>query len=103
MLTVLLAARNRASILQMVLDAFRGLEQPEGGWKPVVVDNGSTDGTGDVLGSFTDRLPLYGTFEPTAAKNLALNAGLALLEGDLTVLTDDDVFPDANWLVELRK
>jgi glycosyltransferase involved in cell wall biosynthesis len=103
MLTVLLATRNRAWILQVVLQAFCRLEQPAGGWKLVVVDNGSTDQTGDVLGSFANRLPLHGAFEPAAGKNLALNTGLALLEGDLTVLTDDDVFPDANWLVELRR
>ena len=41
--------------------------------------------------------------ETTPGKNVALNAGLALVEGDLTVLTDDDVFPHADWLVQLRK
>jgi hypothetical protein len=103
MLTVLLATRNRAGILQNVLEAFCRLEQPAAGWKLVVVDNGSTDRTGDVLVSFTSRLPLHGAFEPSAGKNLALNTGLALLEGDLTVLTDDDVFPNADWLVELQR
>ncbi len=36
-------------------------------------------------------------------KNVALNTGLELAEGDLTVLTDDDAFPHADWLVQLRK
>jgi L-malate glycosyltransferase len=103
MLTVLLATRNRAPLLEDVLNAFCRLEKPPGGWKLVVVDNGSTDRTGDVLGSFAHRLPLHRAFEPAAGKNLALNTGLMMLEGDLTVLTDDDVFPDANWLVELRR
>jgi L-malate glycosyltransferase len=103
MLTVLFATRNRSPVLQQVLEAFCRLEQPAGGWKLVVVDNGSNDRTADILASFANRLPLQAAFEPIAGKNRALNTGLALLEGDLTVLTDDDVFPNANWLVELRK
>jgi glycosyltransferase involved in cell wall biosynthesis len=80
MLTVLLATRNRAGILQNVLEIFCRLQQPAAGRKLVVVDNGSTDRTGDVLVSFTNRPPLHGAFEPSAGKNLALNRGLALLE-----------------------
>lgn len=103
MLTVLLATRNRAPLLREVLEAFCRLQPPASGWKLVVVDNGSTDETAQVLASFGDRLPLHSVSEPRLGKNLALNTGLGLVEGDLTVLTDDDVFPHADWLVQLRK
>ena len=103
MLTVLFATRNRARLLREVLEAFCRLEAPPSGWKLVVVDNGSTDDTLAVLASFTDRLPLQFITEPKLGKNIALNTGLAMVEGDLTVLTDDDVFPNADWLVQLRK
>jgi hypothetical protein len=39
---------------------------------------------------------------PTDGKNAALNAGLPLVEGDLTIFTDDDIFPHPDWLIELR-
>ena len=103
MLTVLFATRNRAGILQDVLEAFCGLESPAGGWKLVIVDNGSTDRTAQVLTSYSGRLPLHSVLEQKLGKNSALNAGLALAEGDLTVLTDDDVFPRSDWLVQLRR
>ena len=103
MLTVLLATKNRAALLQQVLESFCGLKTPAGGWKLVVVDNGSTDPTAQTLASFSGRLPLHSVFEAKRGKNYALNAGLARIEGDLTVMTDDDVFPHADWLVELRK
>jgi glycosyltransferase involved in cell wall biosynthesis len=103
MLTVLFATRNRARVLLDVLDAFCGLESPAGGWKLVIVDNGSTDQTAQVLASFADRLPLHFVLEPKLGKNSALNAGLAFVQGDLTVLTDDDVFPRSDWLVEMRR
>jgi glycosyltransferase involved in cell wall biosynthesis len=101
MLTVLLATRNRAPLLGRVLEAFCLLRPPPGGWKLVIVDNGSTDATADVLAGFGGRLPLQSLHEPIPGKNQALNAGLTLVQGDLTVLTDDDVFPSPDWLVEL--
>jgi len=102
MLTVLLSTRDRAAILQKTLESFCCLQRPSSGWKLVVVDNGSTDGTSAVLASFANRLPLHMVSDPAAGKNAALNAGLAFVEGDLTVLTDDDIFPRADWLIELR-
>lgn len=103
MLTVLLATRNRSQILRDVLEAYTHLQAPPGGWKLVVVDNHSTDQTARVVASFADRLPVRYLFEQRLGKNFALNAGLALVEGDLTVLTDDDAFPRADWLQQLRK
>jgi L-malate glycosyltransferase len=103
MLTVLLATRNRARILNDVLASFCQLHPPPSGWKLVVADNGSTDDTESVLASFAERLPLHRVFQPRVGKNFALNAGLPLIEGDLTVLTDDDVFPRPDWLVQLRR
>jgi len=103
MLTVLLATKNRAGILRATLEAFCRLQEPSSGWKLVVVDNGSSDQTPSVLASFANRLPLLSLSEPAAGKNSALNTGLGFAEGDLTVFTDDDVFPHTDWLVELQK
>jgi len=85
------------------MESFCRLEPPPSGWKLVVVDNGSTDETPRILASFANRLPLVSVCEPKPGKNNALNTGLGLVEGDLTVLTDDDVFPHGDWLVQLRK
>lgn len=103
MLTVLLATRNRARILREVLEGYARLAAPDGGWKVVVVDNGSTDDTVRMLDEFVPRLPLQVLVEPTPGKNAALNRGLDLLEGDLAVFTDDDAFPRQDWLVQLRR
>jgi glycosyltransferase involved in cell wall biosynthesis len=103
MLTVLLATRNREHILRNVLESFCDLQAPSSGWKLIVVDNGSTDKTAQVIASFADRLPLHSVLEKRLGKNCALNTGLEFAEGDLIVLTDDDVFPRADWLVRLRE
>ena len=102
MLTVFIATRNRSQTLTRVLDTFARVQVPSSGWKLVVVDNGSTDQTREVVASFQSVLPLIYKFEGTVGKNVALNTALTELEGDLAVFTDDDVFPKPNWLVRLR-
>ena len=102
MLTVLMATYNGARTLPEVLNAYCKLDSPEGGWKLIIVDNGSTDSTKDIISSFTSRLPLTYVFEPQLGKSVALNTGLRNIFGDLVVMTDDDALPRLDWLVQMR-
>ena len=97
-----MATHNGATTLPEVLEAHCQVQPPSGGWKLVIVDNGSIDTTKEIIQSFADRLPLTRIFEPILGKNASLNAALASVEGDLVVLTDDDILPRCDWLVELR-
>jgi L-malate glycosyltransferase len=103
MLTVLMATHNGARTLPRVLDAYSRLEPPEGGWKLVAVNNGSTDETRAILDAFAGRLPIECLTEETVGQNRARNRGLAAVEGDLLVLADDDVIPRPAWLAEMRR
>jgi glycosyltransferase involved in cell wall biosynthesis len=102
-LTVLFSTFNGASTLPRMLGALERLEPPPGGWKIVAVDNASTDDSMAVLRRWTGRLPLTVLTEPRQGKNVGLNTGLASVEGDLVVLTDDDVVPREDWLVQVRR
>jgi L-malate glycosyltransferase len=99
--TVLVATRNRASTLEAVLSAYCQLVSPPAGWDLVVMDNGSSDRTAEVVRAFRDRLPIAYAFEGTPGKNAALNTGLGLVTGELIVFTDDDIFPQPDWLMRL--
>ncbi len=103
MLTVLMATHNGAKTLFEVLTAYCKLDSPDGGWKLVIVDNGSTDGTKEIITSFKARLPLTYVLEPVLGKSVALNSGLPSIAGDLLVLTDDDALPRPDWLAEMRR
>jgi glycosyltransferase involved in cell wall biosynthesis len=102
MLTVLFATYNGEQTLPAVLQAYCGVESPPGGWKLVVVDNGSSDQTSRIIGSFSHLLPLTYLSESRRGKNAALNTGLEHISGDLVVLTDDDVIPRPDWLLQLQ-
>jgi len=102
MLTVLMATHNGAGTLPEVLNAYCKLDSPDGGWKLIIVDNGSTDSTKEIITSFRSRLPLTCLFEPRLGKSAALNTGLLSVTGDLVVMTDDDALPRPDWLVQMR-
>lgn len=103
MLTVLIATHNGSQTLPRALNAYCQLQMPVGGWKLLIVDNGSYDTTKQIIHSFMERLPLSYIFEPSTGKNAALNTGLANIEGDLVILTDDDTLPRPDWLEEMRR
>ena len=95
--SVLLATRNRSQSLGATLSAYCRVDATVP-WQMVVVDNGSTDQTRDVLQSFASRLPLEVVRHPIPGKNAALNAGLAAVRGQFVVLTDDDSLPAVDLL-----
>ena len=102
-LTVLLATRNGAHVLPRTLGGYRRVNAPSCGWKLVVVDNGSTDATAEILKSFETHLPLQVIPQPTPGKNRSLNAGIDLAEGSLLIFTDDDAIPDLSFLTAWAK
>lgn len=103
MITVLIATLNGEPTLRQTLDSFCGLTAAPGSWKLVAVDNGSTDGTLELLESYRDRLPLTVLHTPEPGKNRALNLAMAHLEGDFVVFSDDDVVVPAGWIDAYRQ
>jgi hypothetical protein len=95
-----MTTRNRAGILEGVLDSYTRLTAPPEGWQVVIVDNGSTDSTPEVVRRFAGRLPVTYVLEPQAGKSRAVNAGLRRVAGDLILFTDDDILPCPDWLTQ---
>lgn len=97
-LSLLLATRNRAALLEATLGHVAGLDTNGISWELIVVDNGSTDATPAVLERARSRLPLTALHEARPGKNRAINRGLEAARGRLLVFTDDDVEPVTCWL-----
>ncbi|TAV75020.1 glycosyltransferase [Rhizobium leguminosarum] len=98
--TVLFSTYNGAKTLPRMLDALCACTLSKDEWKIVAVDNNSKDDTSQVLKSYQDRLPLEVYFEPKQGKQHALTQGFRHLEGELVILTDDDVIPEPDWIAQ---
>lgn len=96
-LTVLFATHNGAQWIGQMLDAYvlQDFTEP---WQMIIVDNRSSDDTIAVIECYMDRLPITLLSETRVGKNIALNRGLAHVNAELIVLTDDDAPPHPGFL-----
>lgn len=96
--SVVLCVRNGERTIERQLDALGHQEDPPD-WELVLVDNGSTDATPQLIRGFAAQLPnLQVLDEPRAGLNCARNLGIRAGSADKIVLcdADDEVSPD--WL-----
>jgi len=99
--TIVICTWNRARLLRAALESMTALGVPSGvEWEVLVVDNGSTDTTGDVLRDFAARLPLRVCREPRLGLSHARNRAAREAAGAYLLFTDDDVLVGRDWLAE---
>lgn len=99
--TVVIPARNAVATLGAQLAA---LDRQTGDiqFNVIVVDNGSTDGTGALAAAHVSpRYSLRVVHEPVAGTNSARNAGIALVDNGMVLLCDADDEVSPQWVSEL--
>ena len=98
MISLIIATYNGSPTLARTLEAITAVENPDGGYEIIVVDNASSDNSSEIIAEFSSRLPLIKLYEERRGKAYALNTAIEASKGDLLVFTDDDVIPDSGWL-----
>jgi len=99
LITVAICTRNRAESLRRTLESLAAMRVPgDVAWEVVVVNNGGTDHTDQVIAAFASRLPIRREFEPQPGLSRARNRAVDAANGDYIVWTDDDVIVDPGWL-----
>lgn len=103
--SVVLATRDRRESLAATLSALTALRSPPGlRWEVIVADNGSTDGTAELLTGKTHAgLALRRVAQPQRGKSRALNAALGVARGEVIAFLDDDVRPAPDWLEHILR
>jgi glycosyltransferase involved in cell wall biosynthesis len=103
-ISVVIATYNRAALLKGMLAQLRAQRYAPDD-EVIVVDNGSTDDTAEVIAQAAEGFPcaLRWLLEPTPGKTPALSSGLAAARGDVVALTDDDVLVADDWIATIRQ
>jgi glycosyltransferase involved in cell wall biosynthesis len=99
--SVVIPTHNRRDVLPEVLDAVEAQEGVE--LEVLVVDDGSTDGTAELLAARRFERPHRLLRQPNAGPAAARNAGVALASGRLVAFLGDDTVPESGWLREHRE
>jgi glucosyl-dolichyl phosphate glucuronosyltransferase len=96
--TVVVATRNRAALLSAVLRSLAA-QICDASFEVVVVDNGSTDATTEVVGDLARVDSRFRIItEPERGLSRAKNTGIRAARGRLVLFTDDDVVLSEGWI-----
>jgi glycosyltransferase involved in cell wall biosynthesis len=90
-LSVIVPSHNRRELLRACLESFERQTAPPGMFEVIVVLDGSTDGTAEVLSSFAPSFPLTVLTQPRAGASAARNAGAVEARGRVLLFIDDDM------------
>jgi glycosyltransferase involved in cell wall biosynthesis len=101
-ISVVIASRNRAPLLAMALEGLRAQEFPPEDFEVVVVDNGSTDGTRELVSARAESsMNVAYIFEPRLGLSIARNTGWLTAVGTWVAFLDDDAIPERDWLTRI--
>jgi len=91
--SVVIPTYNRAGLLRRTLDSLSAQDLPRTAFEVLVVDDGSSDGTAEVVEGYHDRLELRYFFQPDEGWRVAQarNVGLAHAAGEVCVFVDSGV------------
>ena len=100
--SVVIPSYNRRRTLERVLEGYRRQIPEAPAFEVVVVDDGSTDGTAELLASLppSERGVLRFERQENGGPALARNRALALARGEIVLFTGDDVEPTPTLLAE---
>lgn len=95
-LSILIVTKNRSALLtECLLSLVAQKQKPQ---EIVLVDNGSTDNTKEVVSAFQKRLPIRYFYTNVFGYPKIYNHGLKRCRGDWVIFFDDDCVASAGWL-----
>jgi GT2 family glycosyltransferase len=99
--SVIVPTYNRLDQLRKALEGLFAQQYPVK--EIIVVNDGSTDGTGEYLSQLHAQGKILHVQQSNQGPARARNLGLSLASGDLIAFTDDDCIPPPDWLLRYSK
>lgn len=98
--SVALCTHNNGDRLKKTLDDLTNLQSPQASWELVIVDNGCTDHTDEILAAFNwpENWHVRITKEEKLGLSNARNRAIDESCGNYVIFMDDDETVDTDWL-----
>ncbi|MDX1641171.1 MAG: glycosyltransferase [Balneolaceae bacterium] len=97
--SVVIPVYNEATELEKVLDALRNQTYPQSQFEVIVVDNGSTDHTQELVNRYPGVKYIL-QVEYLNSSYSSRNRGIEASNGEVIILLDGTVIPEKRWLEE---
>lgn len=96
--SIIIPTYNRAVFLPKAIESV--LAQTYNDWELIIVDDGSTDNTKDVVAQYSDSRIRY-IYQDNAERSAARNNGIARASGDYVCFMDSDNYMKSDRLAKL--
>jgi glycosyltransferase involved in cell wall biosynthesis len=90
-LSVIVASRNRCELLRRCLESLRGQDADPATFEVIVADDGSSDGTAEMVETFEAPFALRLLRLERGGKSAALNQAIGAADGAICLFLDDDI------------
>jgi glycosyltransferase involved in cell wall biosynthesis len=94
--SIIIPTFNRALFLPRAIQSIQA--QSYSNWELIIVDDGSTDNTKEVVYPFLSDTRIRYHYQENAERSAARNKGIGLSKGDFITFMDSDEYMDANRL-----
>ena len=98
---VIVPCWNEASTIGATCDSLLALDYPKDKLEIILVDDGSTDSTREVMEQFRSNSQVRIIYKENGGKHTALNAGIAVTNAELVGCLDADSFVEPDALREI--
>lgn len=102
--SIVICTLNRGKELKSAIKELTQLDPLGDNCEIIIVDNGSTDSTGEIVKSIAKTSPnIVSIKEDRIGLSYARNAGIRTARGEFIAFIDDDAWPDRDWLKKLEE
>lgn len=101
---ILIPARNEARVIGRLLQRSTELAYPREKLQVIVIDDASSDSTGEIADRYASRFPFIKVIHRTeggGGKSIAMNVGFKNSTGDIVLCVDADYYPQRGMVSRL--
>jgi len=102
-ISAIICTLNRASYLAKAMQSLVNQTYPKKYYEIIVVDNGSTDNTREVVEQFSQLATIRYIYEPIKGLSQARNTGWQAASGKYVAYLDDDAIACPRWLRKMME